>query len=362
MWLESDVSVYILGMGDCRMMKQEANIYEIAKEAGVSIATVSRVMNNSCTVSEKSKKRVLDAVEKLNYVPNSAARSLSTSTSTSVGVVIPDINNPFFSRLLQGITSAADEMGLNIFLFGTDESSDREHRVLDTMREHRLRGIIITPVSYQDSLTQERLQNFQKLGIPVVLLDRELDCLSFDRVVTDDDEGVYRAVSELIRLGHRRIAIITGPDDSRPGRERLRGYCRALEDHGIPLRPEYICKGDFKVDCACEHTRSLCSLPEPPTAIFASNNMTTYGCLKAFGELKIQPGADMALFGFDNIPELGWLNYNISAVIRDVPRMGEQAMRLLMRRFDSREVPEEGIRICLPTELVLRGSEQMPTG
>ena len=129
------------------MMKQEANIYEIAKEAGVSIATVSRVMNNSCTVSEKSKKRVLDAVEKLNYVPNSAARSLSTSTSTSVGVVIPDINNPFFSRLLQGITSVADEMGLNIFLFGTDESSDREHRVLDTMREHRLRGIIITPVS-----------------------------------------------------------------------------------------------------------------------------------------------------------------------------------------------------------------------
>ena len=129
------------------MMKQEANIYEIAKEAGVSIATVSRVMNHSSTVSEKNTQRVLAAVEKLNYVPNIAARSLSTSTSTSVGVVIPDINNPFFSQLLQGITLAADEMGLNIFLFGTKESSEREHKVLDSMREHRLRGVIITPVS-----------------------------------------------------------------------------------------------------------------------------------------------------------------------------------------------------------------------
>ena len=343
------------------MIKQEANIYEIAKEAGVSIATVSRVMNRSCTVSEKSRQRVLDAVAKLNYVPNNAARSLSTSTSPSVGVVIPDINNPFFSRLLQGITRAADEMGLNIFLFGTDESSEREHRVLETMREHRLRGIIITPVSCQDTVTQERLHNFQSLGIPVVLLDREVDSTVFDRVVTDDDEGVYRAVSELIRRGHRKIAIITGPDDSRPGRERLRGYCRALEEHGIALNPSYICKGDFMVNCAYEHTLALCDLPEPPTAIFASNNMTTYGCLKAFGERKIQPGVDMALFGFDNIEELGWLNYNISAVIRDVPQMGEQAMRLLMRRFDSREIPEKGTRICLPTELVLRGSEQMPS-
>lgn len=343
------------------MSKQEANIYEIAKEAGVSIATVSRVMNHSCTVSEKSRKRVLEAVEKLNYVPNSAARSLSTSTSTSVGVVIPDINNPFFSRLLQGITRAADEMGLNIFLFGTDESSEREHRVLDTMREHRLRGIIITPVSSQDTVTQERLHNFETLGIPVVLLDREVDSTVFDRVVTDDDAGVYRAVTELIRIGHRKIAIITGPDDSRPGHERLRGYCRALEENGIALRDEYICKGDFMVDCAYRHTLDLCALPDPPTAIFASNNMTTYGCLKAFGEKKIQPGVDMALFGFDNIEELSWLNYNISAVIRDVPQMGEQAMRLLMRRFETGEIPERGTRICLPTELVLRGSEKMPS-
>lgn len=341
-------------------MRQEANIYEIAREAGVSIATVSRVMNHSNTVSEKSTKKVLEAVKKLNYVPNNAARSLSTSISTTVGVVIPDINNPFFSQLLQGITRAADEMGLHIFLFGTDEDAEREHRVLETMREHRLRGIIITPVSCQDTGTQEQLHNFASMGIPVVLLDREVDSSFFDRVVSDDDKGVYDAVSELIRLGHRKIAIITGPDDSRPGYERLRGYCRALEENGIPLREEYIRKGDFKVDCAYDHTLALCALEDPPTAIFASNNMTIFGCLKAFGELKKQPGVDIALFGFDDIEELSWLNYNISAVIRDVPLMGEQAMRMLMRRFQSRDVPERGTKVCIPTELMLRGSEQFP--
>ena len=342
------------------MMKQEANIYEIAKEAGVSIATVSRVMNHSTTVSEKNTQRVLAAVKKLNYVPNIAARSLSTSTSTSIGVVIPDINNPFFSQLLQGITLAADEMGLNIFLFGTNESSEREHKVLDSMREHRLRGVIITPVSSADNETLERLQNFEALGIPIVLLDREIDGGSFDRVVTADDEGVFRAMNELIKIGHRRVAIITGPEASRPGRERLHGYYRALVANGIPLRQEYICKGDFMVQCAYEQTLSLCALPEPPTAIFASNNMTTYGCLKAFSELGLQLGEDIALIGFDDIEELRWLNYAVSVVSRDVPKMGEQAMRHLMHRLENEIRPEQGMRTCLPTELILRGSERLP--
>ena len=172
------------------MGKQEANIYEIAREAGVSIATVSRVINHSNAVSEKSYRRVMDAVRKFNYVPNSTARSLSTSTSTSIGVVIPDINNPFFSLLLEGITRVADERGYHVLLFNTAENTDREHQVLQTMREHRLRGIIITPVSEHAPDTMKRLHNFETLGIPVVLLDREVDSQFFDRVVTDDERGV----------------------------------------------------------------------------------------------------------------------------------------------------------------------------
>lgn len=342
------------------MGKQEANIYEIAREAGVSIATVSRVINHSNAVSEKSYRRVMDAVHKFNYVPNSTARSLSTSTSTSIGVVIPDINNPFFSLLLEGITRVADERGYHVLLFNTAENTDREHQVLQTMREHRLRGIIITPVSEQDPDTMKRLHNFETLGIPVVLLDREVDSQFFDRVVTDDERGVYAAVSELIRVGHRRIAIITGPEASRPGRERLRGYYRALREHGLPVTPAYIRKGDFMVDCAYEQTLALCAMQEPPTAVFSSNNMTTYGCLKAFNELGLRVGTDIALVGFDDIDALRWLDYNISVVSRDVPEMGKQAMRLLLQRFESERGERAGARECLPTELLLRGSELLP--
>lgn len=342
------------------MIKQEANIYAIAKEAGVSIATVSRVMNNSASVSDKSRQRVMDAVNKLNYVPNNAAKALSTSTSNLVSIVIPDIDNPFFSLVLQGVTRVADKSGLNIFLFNTDESSEREHQVLQSMREHRLRGIIITPVSSKDAETQKRLQDFEALGIPVVLLDRELDGAKLDRVVADDEQGVYRAITEMIRIGHRKIAIITGPDDSRPGRERYSGYCRAMQEHGLPIRPEYVRMGDFKVQRAYEETLALCRMEDAPTAIFSSNNMTTYGCLKAFGELGMRTGRDMALFGFDEVEALSWLNYSISVVNRDVPAMGEQAMRLLMRRFEAEGQEQTGSRICLPTELILRGSERLP--
>lgn len=338
-------------------MSQETNIYEIAREAGVSIATVSRVINDSDSVSEKSRKKVQEAIRKLNYVPNGNARSLSTSTSTAIGVVIPDINNPFFSQLLQGITQAADEQGYHIFLFNTDENTEREHQILKSMREHRLSGIIATPVSEVDVLSEEYLLGFEKLGIPVVLLDREFDNDVFDRVVTDDERGVYEAVCELIRLGHRRIAIITGPGDSRPGHERLNGYVRAMKTHGLPLLPELIRAGDFKVTRAYEQTKALLALPEPPTAVFSSNNMTTFGCLRAFSELGVRVGEEMALIGFDDIDALNWLNFPVSVVSRDVAQMGEQAMRLLLSRFDTERETQKGKRNCLPTELILRGSE-----
>ena len=167
------------------------------------------------------------------------------------------------------------------------------------------------------------------------------------------------ALSLALKKGYR-IAIITGPEASRPGRERLRGYYRALREHGLPVTPAYIRKGDFMVDCAYEQTLALCAMQEPPTAVFSSNNMTTYGCLKAFNELGLRVGADIALVGFDDIDALCWLDYNISVVSRDVPEMGKQAMRLLLQRFESERGERAGARECLPTELLLRGSELLP--
>lgn len=340
-------------------MKHESNIYEIALEAGVSIATVSRVLNHNASVKEANREKVLAAIKRMNYVPNSHARSLSTSTSTAIGVIIPDINNPFFSQLLQGITRVADERGLHIVLFNTDENKDREHQILSSMREQRLRAIIATPVSETDRKTIDALLDFENHNTPVVLLDRQLSCDIFDRVVSDDARGVSCAVAELCRLGHRRIAIITGPEDSRPGRERLSGYLSAMHDCGLTVDPVLIRRGDFMSQRAYHETLALLSLPLPPTAIITSNNMTTYGCLRAFNERALSIGRDISLIGFDDIDALSWLGYNLSVVSRHVSEMGEQAMRLLLQRFDDACQEPVGRTVSLPTELLLRGSERL---
>lgn len=340
------------------MTKPEANIYIIAKEAGVSTATVSRVINRSGRVSEQTAKRVLDAVSKYNYVPNCTARSLSTSTSTTVGVIVPDIGNPFFSQLIDGITKVADESGLQVFLSNTSEDPVREHQVLRSMREQRLCGLIITPVSEKDTETLELLNAFSHRGIPVILLDREIEGGSFDSVVTADEQGSYEAVSRLIQLGHRRIAIITGPPLSRPGRERFNGYCRAMREAGIPLEEQYMLPGDFRTEKAYRQTLELFRLVNPPTAVFSSNNMTTYGCLRALQQLGLAVGKQIAFTGFDDIEPLDWLNFRLSVVSRDVPQMGREAMSLLRKRLDSGGA-ESGKRVILPTRLILRGSEQI---
>lgn len=340
------------------MGSQEVNIYEIAKEAGVSIATVSRVINNSSAVSEKKRRLVMDVIKKYNYVPSSAAKSLSTSTSNLIGVVIPDIDNPFFVQVLQGITEVADAHNFHIFLFNTDENSRREAQVLKTLRQHRLLGVIISPVLENSPDTLESLNNLDQRRVPVVLLDRLIDGVKYDRVTSDDETGTFEAVSRLIAEGHRRIAIVTGPDTSRPGFERKKGFLRAMREHNLPVPEEYIRRGDFRVESACEQTHRLCALPEPPTAIFASNNMTTYGCIKAFKELGLEPGRDISLFGFDDIEPLNWLNYNVSVVSRDVREMGRQAMRLLSDRFENQHGEKECVHVLMPTELILRGSER----
>lgn len=343
---------------NARMAKREMNIYEIAKEAGVSVATVSRVINHQCTVKEENRRRVEAVIEKYNYVPSSAAQSLSSSTSSLIGVVIPDIDNPFFVQILQGVTEIADTYGFQIFLFNTDENSQREAQVLKTLRQHRLQGVIISPVLENSPDTMESLLDFEKRNVSVVLLDRLLEGADFDRVASEDETGSFQAVSRLIAEGHRRIAIITGPETSRPGFERKRGFLRAMQEHHLPVPEEYICQGDFRMDSACELTHRLCALPTPPTAIFSSNNMTTYGCIKAFNELGLTTGKDISLFGFDDIEPLNWLNYNVSVVNRDAREMGRQAMRLLCDRFGNRRGGRVRARVLLPTELILRGSER----
>lgn len=339
------------------MANQEVNIYEIAREAGVSIATVSRVINNSASVSDKRRKQVMDVIQRRNYIPSSAAKSLSTSRSNLVSVVIPDICDPFFMQVLQGITQESNDCCRHVFLFNTDENPQREAEVLRSLRQYSLRGIIISPVLEQNPQTLACLQDCVRRGVPVVLLDRLLEGGNFDQVISDDERGSFEAVSRLISLGHQRIAILKGPETSRPARERCLGYVRALRAAKLPLRAEYICFGDSHMECAYRQTLELLSLSQPPTAVYSSNNLSTYGCLKALKERKLEIGKDIALLGFDDVEPLNWLAYNISVVRRDAREMGRRAFQLLGNQLEPEDSTPE-CSISLPTELIFRGSEQ----
>ena len=196
------------------------NIKEIARRAGVSSATISRVLNNSGYVKEETRQKVLRALEEYNYVPSAIARSLSIQDSLSVGTIIPDIENEFFSKVISGISEVAESYHYNIVFLGTNETLDKEHDFLKIVESQRLKGVIITPISETDTVTRDYLLRLEESGIPVVLVDRDVKGAQFDGVFVDNQKGSYDGVMELIKAGHERIAIITGPETSKPGKDR----------------------------------------------------------------------------------------------------------------------------------------------
>jgi LacI family transcriptional regulator len=338
------------------------NIYDIAKEAGVSPATVSRVINGNKNVREETRRKVLEVIKENNYAPSSVARNLSIGESQNIAFIVPDVENPFFSKVLQGITDKASEFNYNVFMFGTKEDSEREHRILESLKAELIKGLIIIPVSEIDKETAFRLKNFEKAGIPVVLLDRDIKGSSFDGVFSEDIQGAFEAVECLINEGHRKIAIISGPDTSRPGHDRVEGYKMALTSHQIPINEDYIVNGKFLEEESYNAIKTLMELEDPPTAVFSSNNMTTLGCLRYLKENGMKLVEDISLVGFDDIKELEYTDINLTVVARPVYEMGKEVMELLERRFrykqegDKQKVVTR--RNYVKTWLIKRGSEK----
>lgn len=335
------------------------NIRDIAKKTGVSATTVSRVLNQSGYVKADTQKRILEAIQESGYVPNAIARSLSVRETSSIAIIVPDITNEFFPNLISGIGELAEQENYNLVLYDTSESSEKEHNALAGVESQYMAGVIITPVSEQDGLTSKRLMELERKRIPVVLADRDILGTDLDGVFADNVNGSYEGVKTLIEAGHSRIAIIAGPDTSLPGRERLKGYQKALQEYGLELRKEYIVFGDFKIDKAYERTRELMELKEAPTAIFTSNNKTTLGALKYFTEHHIKIGRDISLLGFDQVDALKLIDYPLSTIERDTRYQGREAMRLLLDKLKHKNVASEKKHIYIPCSVILRGSEKM---
>ncbi|RKD29475.1 LacI family DNA-binding transcriptional regulator [Thermohalobacter berrensis] len=332
-------------------------IDDIAKAAGVSSATVSRVLNNSGYVKDETREKVLKAIKELNYTPSAIARSLSKKKTNTIGVVVPEINNPFFGEIIKGISEVADEHNFNLILCNTDEDIKKELRALKLLKEQRIEGILITPTSTDSDYSSEYLWTIENLGIPVVLIDGHVKYSNFNGVFVDHIKGAYDAVKTLIDEGHEKIAIITGRMNSRPARERLAGYKKALKLHNIPIKEEYIFYGDYTHEKAYEITKKILEMKDRPTAIFVSSNMMVLGCIKAFSENNIEIPKDMAIIGFDKVEVLNIIGMNISFINGPTIEMGKIAMKMLIDILNNSQATDTKT-INLSPQLVLKGSEK----
>lgn len=320
-------------------------ITDVARHAGVSAATVSRFLQGQRV---RAAGEIRDAIELLGFTPSAAARSLKSGVTMAIGVVVPDIANPFFAAVVKGAESVSRDDGYQLFLCNTEESIERERVVLRTLAA-RVDGFILAPAREPVALPDA------VANVPIVFLDREVYGAAFDSVLVDNVGGARGAIEYLLELGHRRIGVISGSLDSTPGRFRFEGVQAALEAHGVALEPGCAQFGDFRQESGYQATLRLLALKVPPTAIFVANNLMSLGALRALHDMHVRIPADMSFIGFDDVEFSELLTPPLTVVDRPMEDQGALAMRLLLRRLGhaSGTLPR---RIVLDTRLVRRGS------
>jgi len=325
-------------------------IKDVADRAGVSVASVSRVLSDDKWVSASMRERVLQAVRELDYSVDQRARALRRQTSGTLGLIISDVANPFFGQVMRSIEAVAYESNHSLFLCNSDEDPEREAFHVQAMLAQRIDGIIVLPVT-NSGRTLAPLVNY---GIPVVCLDRRVDDLSLDAVLVDNVRGGMAAVEHLAELGHVRIGIIGGRE-STPGLERMAGYHRAMAQRGLSHDPDLIRHGDFKQESGYAEANRLLSLAEPPSAIFVVNHPMTLGALVAIRERRLRVPRDISVIGFDDPAWASLLGPPLTAISQPTDELGAAAARLLLDRVDKR-YSGPARRIVWPPVLMPRAS------
>lgn len=326
---------------------------DVAKRAGVSSATVSRVVSNSPLVKEPTRKKVLAAIRELGYQPDETARRLRAhSTSRVIGLIVSDIQNPHFNAVVRGLEDFAYENQMNIILCNTDEQVERQQYYLDLMQSERAVGLIINPTDYEND--GQRLDKLRQAGTQVVLIDGNVKGYSFDVIQSDDQRGADDAVSYLIGLGYVRIATITGRLNTASGRNRLAGYKRALQRAGIPFEDRLCKTGDFTFEGGYAAMKAFLELDPRPQAVFSANNLMTLGALSALNESGVQVPRDLGIVGYDDIPWAEALCPPLTVVAQSPYEIGREAGRLLLRRLEEPDAPY--LNINPQTRLIIRRS------
>jgi LacI family transcriptional regulator len=328
---------------------------DVAKRAGVSMMTVSRVINNSGYISQETRQRVEQAIADLGYVPNALARSLRFKQTKTLALILTDITNPFFTTVARGVEDAASEQGFSVMFCNTDESQADEAEYLSVIVQKQVDGVLLVPAaSAPDSARFLRERN-----VPFVVLDRRIRGDEVDNVRGDSEQGAYDLTRHLLSLGHRRIGILSGPAVVTTAADRVAGYRRAMAEAGAPVDADMIFEGAYSLDSGYALAEQMLTLNPRLTALVAANNFIAIGALRAVRAAGLRVPQDISLVAFDDLPASIVIDPFFTVVSQPAYEMGQKATALLLERLAG-SGPAGTQEIVLPTQLIVRESSGPP--
>jgi DNA-binding LacI/PurR family transcriptional regulator len=304
---------------------------DVARQAGVSRATVSAVINNTRYVSPEIKEKVRTVMEAMAYEPNAIARGLKFSRTFTLGLLVPNLQSPFWPTVVQGIEDEARRNKYNVIFYSTAEDEAQELEGMNLFLGRRVDGMLAAPAGHSHA---EYLARLAGHSMPIVLLDRRLENSGLSSISVDNLQGSYHAVRHLLEIGRRRIGVTSIPETISTGRERIAGYEKALAEFGMPLDPQLVRTASFSIDASVEQTMRLFELPEPPDAIFATNHSAVIGALQAIRSLGKAVPEEVAVIGFDDYPWMSLLDPPLTTIAQPMYRLGKLAAELLIQTIE----------------------------
>jgi DNA-binding LacI/PurR family transcriptional regulator len=330
-------------------MQRKVTIKDVAEHAGVAVSTVSRVINNKDRVDPDTRGKVRGAIEELGYIRNNLAASIKTGSTGFIVTVVPDIINEFYTSVIRGVEAAASAKGYHTLVFATSESRSKELEVFGGEFGRMVDGVVLVPSTANCSI-------YKSIDKPTVIIDRDMPGSDMYSVTIDNYKGAHMLVQELIDHCHSKIAIITGPSVFNVGIDRMNGYLDALIENHIALKDEYICAGTWYEEDGYRFAESLLKLNDPPTAIFAGNNLLCMGCAEYLQDCGIAIGRDISLVGFDDSPVARYIGPGITGIRRATDEMGRLGSEMLIKLMENRASEIKEKKVVLDVELIRRNS------
>lgn len=337
-----------------RPRRQKVTLQHVAEAAKVSKATASLALSNNPRISQPTRQRVLNAVESLGYVYNQRAASLRTQRSYTIGLIIRDVSNPFNAELTSGAESQLANHDYSLLLAATYDNADKQSRMVKTMLERDVDGLILAPTADTPPAALQRLLDYR----PLVLLTPYYAGLAADCVGMDDEKGTARAVTRLIQQGRRRIAFVGGFDTDLTRQRRLQSYRHTLGRHGIELDPALTVASPVSRRGGYDAMRQLLSMARPPTAVYCYSDVIAFGVMLGLRAAGLEAGRDLAVIGFDDVPEASLWHPSLTTVSTDPRGLGLNAAQLMLRRIAEPDLPLK--RIIMPSQLIERDSTAAP--